>query len=973
MSFNTKFLCTALMTLSLASCRNSSVKINPNPINEVAVNPKSTAEDLQLNGAVASQVVLENGLKVIVVSSPTSKFSSAAVGAQVGFSDDPVDAQGLSHFLEHMLFLGTKEFPVVGQYKQFLEANSGGSNAYTSSNHTNYYLQIRSDKFDEAVNRLSRFFVNPLFDKTFVEKEKSAVHNEFNLRFEDRKPNRAFMAFNKVEGQFRGFGVGNEDTLREATAEDTRKLFEKHYYAENMHAVLSGPQSIRDLKELARKYFSDIKSNPQGKKNVYDQTLKIDLAQLPAQLNIKANDQTKSVEFFIPTMNPSAENKAARAVVGSLLGDESPESLMVVLQEKGLARPGAGAISGAAYPSGVNITVQLSDEGFKKIEETAEYVLGYIAFLKNQELPAYLDEENKLSNAASKIAAEYFDVTSSLTQGLNRAYFSKEGKVENWKTLFLGETNPAPTDADYKAYLNDLNKDKMLVQITHPSIEELDYDFVTLGDIDKAGVDIKTIGTKKAVVDSLYKFAYEVESFNAIALNAKGDFKLKTPNAYIPRAFEIYKDGESTPYTANTSDWGRIYTTDVEETVLPKVFMNLEMYSDKVDFSQKSDAAALFLMREMLRQQSSSQSYAMLTAGFNIEFPIYIGKGAIGFNFNGWSDTYKKAFADTVGATNLSPKAEEFEELKAFYQNQIALEASGSADGIGRREMLSGVFSSYLSFDDLGEALAQMDHTSYLNFVERYFSGLHIRGALTGNLKKESLGSLMTTINEAWNPKWAAQDKWESLYSIGSFTSGDAHNGVVLREKTLQGPSKSNSLYTGFWSFGEATSVKERFVAIIMGQWLGPDYYEELRTKRQLAYSLYAIPWAFNDELGMRINLLSSTADADTIESEVDGFIAQWAQEILPAKSEDLVTGTINNILLGRVAPASTAALHTHYSNLMTAGYVDVEEYQAETSVLKEISLKDVVDFGQAKLLKRGKSGSFVKVTKKEDELILAP
>jgi len=955
MSLFFKSLCTALTVFSLVSCGSSHDK--PEPINTAVVNPDASDQtDLQLNGAVASQIILENGLKVIVVSSPTSKQSSVAVGAQIGQYDDPIHAQGLSHFLEHMLFLGTKEFPVVGDYKQFLNANNGGSNAYTSGNHTNYYLNVRSDKFEEAVNRLSRFFVSPLFDATFVEKEKSAIHNEYNLRFESFKSSRAFMAFTKVEGQYRGFGVGNEDSLANATAEDTRELFDKHYYAENMHAVLSGPQSVEELKALAEKYLSDIKSNPDAEKNKYDEFLQFDFDQLPARLNVKANDQTKELEIFIPTTNPNAENRSARGTIGSLMGDESPESLMVVLQKAGLARTGAGAISGGAYPSGLTVTVQLSEEGLSKTDEIVNLTLGYIEFLKNQKLPAYFAEENQLTEAAAKVAAQYFDVNSDLTQNINRAYFSKEGKVPNWKTLFTGESVESATDEGYKAYLNSLNVDKVLLISTNPDNKDYDYDFEKLGDIEKAGIDTKMIGETKVIVDSLYNFAYEVASVDTSKYSPKGSFVLKKSNAYIPRAFEIFKDGPSEAFAKTEDEWGYIHSTDIEDTVLPMTFMNLEIMSDKVDFSDPKDATNLFLLREMLRQQSASQSYAMASAGFEIAFPIYIDKGAIGMTFSGWSDTYEKAFSDVLGFTNLAVDAEEFESLKAFYTDQTKREAAGEAGRIGSRLMFSGVTPAYLNYEDLFN-----------------FSGLHVRGALSGNLKNTTLETVVSSVKESWTPNWAERENWSSLYGLESLIGDDSSAENYLNEQLTEGNSEGNALYTGFWSFGKSTDKKELFVANIMGQWLEPDYYEELRTRQQLAYSLYAAPWNFVGHNGLRVNLLSSTEDVNAIETAVDSYILKWAAEVLPTKSEELLQSTVENMLIRRERAPTVQGQHGFYSMLVSEGYESIESYEQDEEVLTSITLKDVVDYGTANLVNREKSGSFVKVTKKKDEPILAP
>lgn len=66
---------------------------------------------------------------------------------------DPWDIPGLAHFCEHMLFLGTEKFPSENEYNKYLSEHSGGSNAYTASDHTNYYFDVAPDAFKGALDR----------------------------------------------------------------------------------------------------------------------------------------------------------------------------------------------------------------------------------------------------------------------------------------------------------------------------------------------------------------------------------------------------------------------------------------------------------------------------------------------------------------------------------------------------------------------------------------------------------------------------------------------------------------------------------------------------------------------------------------------------------------------------------------------------------------------------------------------------
>ena len=88
-----------------------------------------------------AHITLENGLEVLVVSEPDADKAGAAMCVDVGYWRDPEGLPGLAHFLEHMLFLGTEKYPEEAEYGNFITANNGLQNAYTSDIYTNYQFE----------------------------------------------------------------------------------------------------------------------------------------------------------------------------------------------------------------------------------------------------------------------------------------------------------------------------------------------------------------------------------------------------------------------------------------------------------------------------------------------------------------------------------------------------------------------------------------------------------------------------------------------------------------------------------------------------------------------------------------------------------------------------------------------------------------------------------------------------------------
>ncbi|MBT7514467.1 MAG: peptidase M16, partial [Candidatus Marinimicrobia bacterium] len=90
-------------------------------------------------------LTLENGVRVYLLSDPNFNVSAASMVVETGSLENPNNREGLAHFLEHMLFLGTEKYPDVDEYSTYLRNLGGYSNAYTASDHTNYQFQILPD------------------------------------------------------------------------------------------------------------------------------------------------------------------------------------------------------------------------------------------------------------------------------------------------------------------------------------------------------------------------------------------------------------------------------------------------------------------------------------------------------------------------------------------------------------------------------------------------------------------------------------------------------------------------------------------------------------------------------------------------------------------------------------------------------------------------------------------------------------
>ena len=125
----------------------------------------------QLKGRTSRNLQLSNGLKVVLLSDPTTPIAGAALSIEAGSWMDGKCA-GTAHFLEHMLFLGTKKFPGESDYERYIYDSNGSMNGYTANDHSMYYFTSLAPKaLDGALDRFSRFFYEPIFNESCLTRE----------------------------------------------------------------------------------------------------------------------------------------------------------------------------------------------------------------------------------------------------------------------------------------------------------------------------------------------------------------------------------------------------------------------------------------------------------------------------------------------------------------------------------------------------------------------------------------------------------------------------------------------------------------------------------------------------------------------------------------------------------------------------------------------------------------------------------
>ena len=210
-------------------------------------------------------VALKNGLEALLISDPLTSISSASLSVGAGSNQDPVDAPGLAHFCEHMLFLGSKTYPQGDDYFKSVSENNGHFNAFTDREITNYFFDVHYFSFDKSLDIFSHFFIDPLFSKEKVYKEINSVNSEYekNLIVDSRKRSQIYSYLSKKDHEYNRFTTGNYETLIKNETDDIlnklKHFHKKNYVSEKMKLVIYSNDELDDLEYLVDTKFSGIK------------------------------------------------------------------------------------------------------------------------------------------------------------------------------------------------------------------------------------------------------------------------------------------------------------------------------------------------------------------------------------------------------------------------------------------------------------------------------------------------------------------------------------------------------------------------------------------------------------------------------------------------------------------------------------------------------------------------------------------
>lgn len=205
---------------------------------------------------------LRNGLNVVVMPNDRIPAVVHALFVRVGAADDVYGKSGLAHFLEHLMFTGTKNFP-EGEYDRIIASLGGEHNAYTTRDYTTYYATIAKEHLGLIMSMEADRLEHLTLDKARAEREVSVIQEERKWRVDNQLGallNEEMDAVQLLNHPYRQPMIGWPEEISKLTNEDAKAFLAKHYRPSNMVLVVAGDVSVPEVKKLAQQYYAPLRA-----------------------------------------------------------------------------------------------------------------------------------------------------------------------------------------------------------------------------------------------------------------------------------------------------------------------------------------------------------------------------------------------------------------------------------------------------------------------------------------------------------------------------------------------------------------------------------------------------------------------------------------------------------------------------------------------------------------------------------------
>jgi zinc protease len=274
---------------------------------------------------------LKNGMNVLLIESHKSPVVAVQMWVKTGSADETKGNEGISHFIEHLVFKGSEKYG-VGGIASAVEGAGGVLNAYTTFDQTVFYVTVSKAFADTGLDVISEMMGRPKFDESEIDNEREVVIEEIKRSLDNPHQVASRLLFSTAYKQH-PYGVpviGYDDNIRRVTKDEILKYYNSRYVPQNMNLVIVGDFKTPEMKKKIETYFGGFKKYKlQAAKRATE----------PKQKSLRvAVKETKFAESFLylswPVPSASHDDALALSLVSLILGQGESSRLVSTVRNQ---------------------------------------------------------------------------------------------------------------------------------------------------------------------------------------------------------------------------------------------------------------------------------------------------------------------------------------------------------------------------------------------------------------------------------------------------------------------------------------------------------------------------------------------------------------------------------------------------------------------------------------------------------------
>ncbi|XP_014680687.1 PREDICTED: insulin-degrading enzyme-like [Priapulus caudatus] len=871
---------------------------------------------------------LNNGLKVLLVSDEKTDKSAAAIDVHIGHMKDPKELPGLAHFCEHMLFLGTEKYPSENEYHKYISEHGGSSNAYTSSEHTNYYFDVSPEHLRGAVDRFSQFFIAPLFNASATEREVNAVNseNDKNLQSDTWRLYQLEKATSKRGHDYSKFGTGNKVTLETKPKEmgldprDELLKFHTQWYSSNIMSLsILGRESLDELTEMVHTMFGECENKDLTVPEWSDHPFGPDQLKLKAYVVPVKDLRGLHVTFPIPDLHEHYKAKPG-SYLGHMIGHEGPGSLLSELKAKGWVNTLVGGEeSGARGFMFFIVNVDLTEEGIEHTDEIVTHIFEYLNMLR----------------AAGPLEWVFREC-----QSLNAMTFRFKDKEKPQGFV----TNVASNLHRYR--LNEVLSGPYLLEEYKPDLIEQVLSHLIPENIRIAVVGQKFEGhTDKK--EEWYGTDYKIEEISDELIqmwkNAGANENLRMPDAneFIPTNFDLLtrdEEANALPCLMQNGPMSRVWYKQDNEYLLPKACIAVE-FTSPLAYLDPTHASMVYMFVSLFRDTLNEYAYAAELAG--LVYSLDNSKYGLTLAVEGYSDKQHvllRKVMEKMTSFQIDPKR--FDILKENYlrglKNFRAEQPHQHATYYTSILMAEHAWTK----DELLNNMEEVTLERVQQFIPQLLSKMHIEFLLFGNITKQKASEIVAIVEETLQstvrtkPLLPSQLVKDREYQIPDNSS------YLFREYNEVHSGSALELYYQC----SLQSIPMNVVLELFCQIISEPCFNVLRTQEQLGYIVFSGVRRAHGTQGLRI-IVQSDKSCDFVDQRAEAFL-QSLDTYLDNMSDEEFQRHLSALVARRLEkPKKLSHQSAKYWGEIVSRQYNFDRDSIEVAHLKTLTKEDVVTF----------------------------